>query len=64
MQADKATKHAVETKKQEAKTQAAVSAMQGMNTNGTTKEKDLTKRLWSGDTAGVLKELLSSSKRK
>lgn len=61
-QAAKATKQAVETKKQEAKTQAAVSAMQGMNTPGN-KEKDLTKRLWSGDTAGVLKELLTAKKR-
>jgi hypothetical protein len=61
MQAAKATKEAVETKKQEAKTQAAVSAMQGMNTPGN-KERDLTKRLWAGDSVGVLKELLSSRK--
>ncbi len=60
-QAAKATKQAVDTKKQEAKTQAAVSAMQGMNTPGN-RERDLTKRLWAGDTAGVLKELLMSRK--
>lgn len=60
MQADKATKQAVETKKQEAKTQAAVSAMQGMNNQS--KEKDLNKRLWAGDTVGVLKELLTSKR--
>jgi hypothetical protein len=51
----------VETKKKEAKTQAAVAAMQGMNTPGN-KEKDLTKRLWSGDSVGVLKDLLSGRK--
>jgi hypothetical protein len=60
-QATKATKQAVDTKKQEAKTQAAVLAMQGMNTPGN-KEKDLTKRLWSGDSVGVLKDLLSGRK--
>jgi hypothetical protein len=60
-QASKATKQAVETKKKEAKTQAAVAAMQGMNTPGN-KEKDLTKRLWSGDSVGVLKDLLSGRK--
>ena len=55
-QASTATKRAVSQKKKEAKTQAAVSAMKGMNTNS--QESTLTKRLWSGDTAGVLKELL------
>lgn len=60
-QASKATKAAVDEKKREAKTQAAVSAIQGMNNTGS-KEKDLTKRLWAGDTAGVLKELLSGRK--
>lgn len=58
-QATKATKEAVDTKKREAKEQAATAAMKGMNTSGT-KEQDLTKRLWSGDTVGVLKELLSA----
>lgn len=62
-QATKATKQAVDVKKQEAKTQAAVSAMQGMNTNKNSKEQDLTKRLWNGDTANVLKELLMSKKK-
>lgn len=62
-QATKATKQAVDTKKQEAKTQAAVSAMQGMNTSGNSKEQELTKRLWAGDTAGVLKELLTGRRK-
>ena len=61
-QATKATKQAVDTKKREAKEQAAVTAMKGMNTSGT-KESDLTKRLWAGDTANVLKELLMSKRK-
>lgn len=60
-QATKATKQAVETKKQEAKTQAAVSAMKGMNTD--TREQSLTKRLWAGDSAGVLAELLRGNRK-
>ena len=60
-QASKATKQAVETKKRQAKTQAAVSAMKGVNTDS--KEKDLTSRLWKGDTANVLKELLSNRRK-
>ena len=59
-QAAKATKQAVDTKKQEAKTQAAVSAMKGMNTDG--REASLTKRLWAGDSVGVLKDLLTGRK--
>jgi len=62
-QAVTATKKAVDAKKQEAKTQAAVSAMKGLNTQGT-KEAELTKRLWAGDTAGVLKELLMNNRKK
>ena len=61
-QASKATKAAVDEKKREAKTQAAVSAIKGMNNTGG-KEQDLTKRLWSGDTTSVLKELLSGRKK-
>ena len=60
-QASKATKAAVDEKKREAKTQAAVSAIKGMNNTGS-KERDLTKRLWSGDSVGVLKDLLSGKK--
>lgn len=60
-QASKATKQAVETKKRQAKTQAAVSAMKGVNTES--KEKDLMSRLWKGDSTNVLKELLSNRKK-
>lgn len=60
-QATKATKQAVETKKREAKTQAAVSAMKGVNTES--KEKDLMSRLWKGDSTNVLKELLLNRKK-
>lgn len=60
-QATKATKQAVETKKRHAKTQAAVSAMKGVNTDS--KEKDLMSRLWKGDSTNVLKELLSNRKK-
>jgi hypothetical protein len=61
-QASKATKQAVDTKKRTAKEQAAVSAMQGMNRD--TAEQSLTKRLWAGDTAGVLAELMRGSRKK
>ena len=61
-QATKATKQAVETKKRTAKEQAAVTAMQGMNKDS--REESLTKRLWSGDTAGVLAELMRGSRKK
>jgi len=60
-QASKATKQAVETKKRQAKTQAAVSAMKGVNTES--KEKDLMSRLWKGDSTNVLKELLSNRRK-
>ena len=60
-QATKATKQAVETKKRTAKEQAAVTAMQGMNKD--TREQSLTKRLWAGDTAGVLAELMRGSRK-
>lgn len=61
-QATKATKQAVDTKKRTAKEQAAVTAMQGMNKD--TAEQSLTKRLWAGDTAGVLAELMRGSRKK
>lgn len=60
-QANRATKQAVETKKRQAKTQAAVSAMKGVNTES--KEKDLMSRLWKGDSTNVLKELLSNRRK-
>lgn len=60
-QATKATIQAVETKKREAKTQAAVSAMKGVNTDS--KEQDLMSRLWKGDSTNVLKELLLNRKK-
>lgn len=61
VQAERTIRSAVAKKKEEASTQVAAAAMKGMT--HTSQSQSLEKRLWNGDTVGVLADLFRKSRK-